>query len=216
MKTQEKYWDQKIKNWTQGAYRGKFTGLDLVERLANLFRGPISGRLKATLKIIGPLAKNKVVLDLGCGLGDFCFELLSYQPRKVIGIDISGAAIKMARQLAKKKKVNKQVKFIQTDLGQTKKLPDFDLAVGLGFIDYLNKEELARLFKLLGQKKFLFSFFEKKLTLRNLLHEVYIRLKKCPGAFKYSRTEIRQLAPKELGLKFWEKEKLLFITNLPE
>lgn len=214
MKLQERYWDQKIKEWTESSYQKKFSGVKLLERIANLFRGPVTGRMMVALGIVGLKAKNKTILDLGCGLGDFCFAVLKYHPKKVIGVDISRVAVRVGQQIAKKKKVTHLVKFIQADVGQMEKLPEFDIAVGLGFIDYLTKEELMRLFRLMGRKSYLFSLFEKRLSLRNLLHEVYIRLKKCPGAYKYSRKEIKQVAPKNSGLNFLEKEKLLFITNL--
>lgn len=214
MISQKEYWDKKIKEWSKASYQRRTTRLNLLEMMANLFRGPIMGRMKVALRVVGQKARGKIIADFGCGLGDFCFRILKYQPKMVIGFDISTVAIKAARKTAQKKKVTQLVKFIHADVGQMEKLPEFDIAVGLGFIDYLTKEELTRLFRLMGRKSYLFSFFEKRLSLRNLFHEVYIRLKKCPGAYKYSRKEIKQLAPKNSGLKFLEKEKLLFITNL--
>jgi len=216
MNLQKKYWDEKIKSWTKSSYEKKFSQFDLIERLANFFRGPIVARMEEALKIIGPRSKNKIVLDLGCGLGNFCFAILRYSPRKVIGLDISEVAVKEARKIAKKKKVSRKVKFIQKDIPQLEKLPDFDFAVGLGFIDYLNKDELKRLFRLLKNGYFLLSVFEKKLSWRNFFHDLYVRIQKCPGAYKYSREEIKNLAPKNLGLYFLEKNKMLFITNLPK
>jgi hypothetical protein len=73
---------------------------------------------------------------------------------------------------------------------------------------------LKKLFGLLEGKFFLFSFFEKRISLRNLLHGLYLKLRSCPGAYKYSRLEVKRLASKNLGLRFIEREKLLFITNL--
>lgn len=216
MNLQEQYWDRKIKEWTQNSYQNKFQGLNLIERAANLFRGPITKRMTTALNIVGPRAKDKVILDLGCGLGDFCFAILKYRPKQVIGVDISGVAIKLARQGAQKRKVWKKVKFVHASAVQMKKLPSFDIAIGLGFIDYLKKEELKRLFKLLADKQFMFSYFEKKLSWRNCLHQMYLKLNQCPGAYKYTREELQSLAFLLVKIKFLEKDGLLFITNLPK
>ena len=83
MNSQKKYWDQKIKEWTRASYKRNQKGLGqigLIEKIAKFFRAGIEGRLKVTLETIGPLVKNKTVVDMGCGLGDFCFEVLKYQP----------------------------------------------------------------------------------------------------------------------------------------
>lgn len=216
MASQEEYWDKKIKEWTEVSYGEKRKGVSLIEKIANLFRGPITKRMEVALEIVGQKAKGKTVLDLGCGLGDFCFEVLKYNPQKVIGIDISGAAIKEAEKIAERKKLKNRVSFVQNDAARVKKLPEFDIAVGLGFIDYLNKQELRELFRLLLGHYFFFSVFEKKFSLRNLLHAVYVRVQKCPGAFKYTKDELRQIIPKNLNFYFLKKDKMLFITNLPK
>jgi len=214
MKTQKEYWDQKIKEWTDVSYGKKTKSVDLIEKIANLFRGPIIKRMDVALKMVGLKAKGRVILDLGCGLGDFCFAILRYQPKKVIGLDISKMAIREAKRRAEKRKLEGEVEFIENDVVKMRKLPKFDIAVGLGFIDYLNKEELRRLFRLLSSHYFFFSIFEKKLSLLNLLHLVYSKIQKCPGAYKYTKEEIRQIIPKDFNFYFLEKDKMLFITNL--
>lgn len=215
MRTQREYWDEKIKGWTEVSYGKKTKGVGLIERVANLFRGPITGRMDVALKIIGPRAKNKVILDLGCGLGDFCFAVLKFNPKKVIGIDLSEVAIKEAKKRTRRKKLKNKLEFIADDVVKMKKLPEFDIAVGLGFIDYLDKQELKKLFRLLSGHHFFFSVFEKKLSLLNLLHLVYVKIQKCPGAYKYTKKEMRQIIPSDLNFYFLEKDKMLFITNLP-
>lgn len=214
MISQKEYWDKKIKDWTRISYTKKAEKIDFIEKIANFFRGPIIKRMEITLEIVGPKVKGKTVLDMGCGLGDFCFGAVKYQPKKVIGIDISKVAIKEASRIAKGKNLLGLIEFMEGDLGKVKRLPKFDMAVGLGFIDYLNKEELKRLFSLLRGQSFFFSFFEKKFSLINFLHSFYVRIRKCPGAFKYTRKEIQSFAPKDLGLRFFEKDGLLFITNI--
>lgn len=210
---QEDYWDRKIKEWSEASYEKR--AKSPIEKLASLFRGGIVGRMDVALQVIGPKAKDKIIVDMGCGLGDFCFEVLKYKPRKVVGIDISKVALKEAHKRAEKKRLGGKVQFIQGNLSEMKRLPEFDIAVGLGFIDYLDKMELDKLFKLLAEHQFFFSMFEKKLTFLNLLHAVYVRIQGCPGSYKYTREEMRRIIPKETGFYFFEKNKLLFITNLP-
>lgn len=214
MREQKDYWDKKIKAWTDISYQKNLRKINLLERLANLFRGQIGGRMRTALEVIGPMSKNKTVVDLGCGLGDFCFEIIKYGPKKVIGIDISSIAIKEAEKIAKRKGIGGKVSFKQADIGQLNKMPNFDIAVGLGFIDYLPRKELKGLFNLIRQKKFFFSFFEKKLSLKIIFHSLYVKLQGCPGAFKYSRREIKEIIPVSEKFSFFEKDGMVFITNL--
>lgn len=214
MATQEDYWDKKIKEWTEASYEKKTK--NLIEKTASLFRGGITKRMEVALEVVGPKAKGKVILDLGCGLGDFCFRILSYSPKKIIGIDISAVAVKEAIKRAKKRDCEEKVEFIRGNVTQMEKLPNFDIAVGLGFIDYLDKNDLKKLFKLLSGRHFLFSMFEKKFSLMNVLHAVYVKIQRCPGAFKYTREEMKKIIPKESKFYFLEKDKMLFIANLPK
>ena len=45
------------------------------------------------------LIQDKVVLDLGCGVGGKLFELLKFQPQKIVGIDLSKRNICYASEL---------------------------------------------------------------------------------------------------------------------
>lgn len=214
MKRQQEYWDKKIKIWSNSSYGREGSGFNLIEWLAGFFRGPITARLEVALKVIGPKTEGKIIADFGCGIGDFCFKILAFHPQKVIGFDISTVAIETARQRAKEKVIDKKVTFIQSDVGGLTELPRFDLAVGLGFIDYLNKEELIHLFKLLKGKYFFFSFPEKKLSLINFLQTIYLKIQRCPGAYKYSREEMKEMLPRNMDYRFVEKDKMVFITDL--
>ena len=103
MISQREYWDKKIKEWTEVSHRKRTKGVGLIEKVANLFRGPVTKRMDVALGIIGPKAKGKAVIVLGCGLGDLCFAILKYQPQKVIGLDIFGVAVKEAKRRDREK-----------------------------------------------------------------------------------------------------------------
>ena len=216
MNRQEKYWDKKITAWTKASYRGKEKkGIGLVEAMAQCFRSGIEGRMKVALDVVGPMAQGKIIADMGCGLGDFCFEIVKFKPRKVIGIDISSVAVKQAQKMAEKKKLARVVSFRQGNLAIMKRWPKFDIAVGLGFIDYFKPEEMKTFFSRFKHQYFFFSFFEKRLSLLNLIHPFYVKLQGCPGSYKYTRGQIRRLIPEKVKFDFFEKNGLLFVTNLP-
>lgn len=214
MKSQKEYWDKKITEWSISSY-GKTGRISLIERVATFFRA-VNTRKEAGLKLIGPKSKNKVILDLGCGLGEFPLGLLlRYKPKKVIVYDISEVAIKEVKKLAKSMELKDKMEFYVADIAELDKLPDFDIVVGLGFIDYLKPEQLRHLFELIGNKPYLFSYFEKKTSFFNFLHKIYISIQRCPGAFKYTRKEIKSYLPKNSKIYFIKKNGLQFITNSP-
>ncbi|MBI5465427.1 class I SAM-dependent methyltransferase [Candidatus Gottesmanbacteria bacterium] len=213
MINQKDYWDKKIKPWSDSSYK-RARSLNLIEWLAGFFRGPITGRMEVALKVIGPKATGKIVADFGCGVGDFCFRVLEYQPKKVIGLDISAVAVAEATKRVEEAGIKDKVEFFQADLGKLDELPEFDFAVGLGFIDYLDKGELTHLFEKLRDRLFFFSFPEKKLSVINFLQAIYLKTQKCPGAYKYTRDEMEKIIPKGMNYHFLEKDQMLFITNI--
>ena len=42
--------------------------------------------------------KSKDVLDYGCGIGNFAEKVKSFQPKKIVAVDISEEAIKKAKK----------------------------------------------------------------------------------------------------------------------
>ena len=212
MSGQKEYWDKKISEWSYASY-GKKKKIGLTEKVATFFRS-VDARKEAALKLVGPKSNNKIVIDMGCGLGEFSYGLLMrYKPKKVIAYDISDIAIKATKKNAQELKIKDKMEFEVADIAELKQLPSFDLVVGRGFIDYLKPAQLIHLFNLIQHKPFLFSYFEKKISLFNLMHKVYITLQKCPGAYKYTRKQIRSFIPKKTKLYFIKKDGLQFITN---
>ena len=60
------------------------------------------------------IANGTKVLDVACGTGDICFEILKYHSVSVIGLDLSQNMINLANNKATKKK-QENVTFIQGD-----------------------------------------------------------------------------------------------------
>ncbi|MBI2051296.1 class I SAM-dependent methyltransferase [Candidatus Roizmanbacteria bacterium] len=212
--SQREYWDKKIREWTFASY-GKNSRIGVIEKIATYFRS-VNKRKDAALKLIGPIARGKTILDLGCGLGEFAFAILRYDPKKVLAYDISDVAIQEVKKSAKKLKTKNKIEFKTCDVSTLKQLPSCDIVVGLGFIDYLNPTQLKKLFKLIGNKPYLFSFFQKSISLFTMLHKIYVTIQSCPGAYKYSRAEIKKFIPKGSKIFFLEQDGLLFISNSPK
>ena len=212
MKSQKEYWDKKISLWSYVSY-GKKKNNDLIEKIATYFRS-VDARKETVLKLLGQRSKGKIVIDLGCGLGEFAIGLLMrYKPKKVVALDISEVAIRKIEKIATDLKLKDKMEFQVAEISEVNKLPDSNFVVGLGFIDYLKPDQMMHLFKLIGDTPFLFSYFEKRLSFFNFLHKIYITLQKCPGAYKYTRQQIRSFMPKKAKLFFIKKDGLQFITN---
>ena len=158
------YWDNKIIEW-EDSIRGK-DNISFVERLASCFRNTLKVRTEMCLNILNPFAKDKEVLELGCGSGYFAFELYSQaKPKCIIGIDISGNAIRRAQSVSENKEVMNTFTFLEGDVASIS-LPEADITIGLGFLDYLTLQEIKMLFKKIKSSYFLFTFAEKRFCLR--------------------------------------------------
>lgn len=63
--------------------------------------------------VIKPSCQIESILDVACGAGGVTIELVKkYQPKEVVGLDISSAMIKKAKELDK----NKLVGWIRADI----------------------------------------------------------------------------------------------------
>jgi 2-polyprenyl-3-methyl-5-hydroxy-6-metoxy-1,4-benzoquinol methylase len=213
------YWDKKIIEWERSAYQGKTTGLTLVEKMASKFRRSIRERMQISLDLLRPFVAKSAILDLGCGSGIFCFKLLRLGALRVIGIDFSSNAIRIAKERALELGVASKCEFIVGDVRKVD-LPRADITVGLGLLDYLNKKEILLLFKKLNSPFFLFTFPERTYNCIAIIHRLYLKTQRCPSAYQYKLKEIKKIL--ELAgyddFKF-VKDKRMFhgviVHNLP-
>lgn len=190
------YWDNKIIEW-EDSIKGN-RNVSFIERLAARFRKPLKIRMEMCLSLLKDFAKDKKILELGCGSGYFAFRLYNQsQPKKIIGIDISHNAIKRANIIAKDLKLSKKINFIEKDVNLAD-IPAADITVGLGFLDYLTDKEINDLFRNMKSKYFLFTFSEKKFSFLRLLHIIYLIIQKCPKHYYYKKNHLRAL----VGSKF--------------
>ncbi|MCL5432572.1 MAG: class I SAM-dependent methyltransferase [Patescibacteria group bacterium] len=220
MNNQKKYWEEKIIKWEKNVYQGKnYSRQPIFEKIATPFRRILKTRLNTAEKLVSKHIKNKIVADLGCGSGIFIMNLLKYNPKKLVGVDIAPSAVKFANGNVKKERLGKKIKFVCEDVRKnTRVLKNVDVVTGIGFIDYFNREELQNLLNSLKGKIFMFSFPQKIITPREILHRVYLLMASCPGSYKYTKSEMDEMI-KKAGFKNWwyyDKESIRFVTNLPK
>jgi len=211
------YWDKKIIDWEDSIRIG--AGVSFIERLASYFRGPLKYRAETCMDILESFVKNKTVLELGCGSGFFAFELYNTsKPRHITGVDISRNAIKRAREICRDRKLADIVEFLEGDASSVA-LPETDITIGLGFLDYLRPKEISSLFSNMKSRYFLFTFSEKKFSFIRCIHIVYLWTQKCPKHFYYTKSEIGNYIGSKYGeVHFISNKKLSFgciVHNLP-
>jgi len=93
---------------------------------------------------------NSEVLDYGCGVGPVIEKVLTFNPKKLIGIDISDISILKARE--KFQKANSKVELFVDNCENTKFEDNrFDLVYGLGILHHLRISncisEISRILK---------------------------------------------------------------------
>jgi len=76
--------------------------------------------------------KGKTVLDVGCGTGLLCYEIAKSGARRVVGIDFSNEAVRVA----KNKYQHKSLEFIVDDLKAHK--GQYDTIVSLGTLEHMD------------------------------------------------------------------------------
>jgi SAM-dependent methyltransferase len=76
-------------------------------------KGLLEDSAKEVVKIIvqHPYLRNNNYLDVGCGTGKVCFELVKNGAAKAIGIDLSDTDIEEAKQLARDLKLEDKTEF---------------------------------------------------------------------------------------------------------
>ena len=99
---------------------------------------------------------NSDILDYGCGVGNYSQKVIKFNPKKIIGIDISDVSIEKAK---KNKETIENIEFLVDNCEKTKfKDNTFDIVYGTGILHHLNLDscikEIYRILKPNG--RFLF------------------------------------------------------------
>lgn len=100
------------------------------------FEGPVSPEYRFAVKLLGDL-KGKKILNPGCGAGEESIYL-AQQGAKMYGTDLSSGMVEVSKKLAKKFKLQDDIKFEKMD-AQNLKYKDgyFDLIFGNSVLHHL-------------------------------------------------------------------------------
>jgi len=127
-------------------------------RFENIFYKALYNMHEDFNAYISEKAKNKIVLDYGCGTGSVTQKIARLNPAKLTGIDISEVSINKAIENAKN--LNLQIEYTIDNCEATKfKIETFDLVFGSGILHHLNLNkainEINRVLKHDGEMVFL-------------------------------------------------------------
>ena len=100
--------------------------------LNGLFKGPIvegelrafkknglGKRQKVFLEVLRGHAKNRTVLDIGCGIGGLGLSLLASGAAHGTFVDVSRAYLRAARELAREQEAEENTEFVEADFMRT-------------------------------------------------------------------------------------------------
>lgn len=99
----------------------------------------VSRNNQAIHQLLGSI-KDKKIIDIGCGDGAFIKEIIDLQPKSIIGIDPSEAAIALAKKTTAQ---FKQVEFQVMDIYELPLHQRYDIAILQGVLHHLYHPEKA-------------------------------------------------------------------------
>ena len=81
--------------------------------------------------------EGRSVIDIGCGPGHYGIALARRGASRVVGLDFAEGMIELARKHAERAGVAGKCEFICADFMDTPARREFDYAVLMGFMDYV-------------------------------------------------------------------------------
>ncbi len=195
MKTIGEYWKDFAIRWEESSYEHRAGGLSMVERIATLQREHILARRRTALAHLSDRVAGLRVLEIGCGGGTLSLELLRRGAAHATGVDISPEVIAVAAKKAREAGLADRAEFMAMTVEDAvgRSFGQVDLIVGLGILEYLEPEVVAQLVRAVRPGQVVFSFDERRATLKTALHFVYRQLKQFPYYKKYSASELSAL-----------------------
>jgi ubiquinone/menaquinone biosynthesis C-methylase UbiE len=201
--------EKKFHNKLQSKSKGRFE---------NIFYKALHNMYEDFSVCTSEKAKNKIVLDYGCGVGSITQKIATLNPSKLSGIDISEVSINKAIENAKN--LSLQIDYSVDNCEETKfKAGTFDLIFGSGILHHLNLEksvgEINRILKENGEMVFIEPLgtnplinFYRKLTPKSRSVDEHPFLKKD---FVFINSLFKQVTVKYYG--FFTLVFFLFYRN---
>jgi SAM-dependent methyltransferase len=161
------FWSKKIIEWENDRYS---------KYVHSIISGSVNNRMLIALNMLKHCSHDLVVVEAGCGTARLMPLLLESGVKKYIGIDFSPCAIEAARERANELGAFSRVDLIQEDITKLKKIKA-DLCFSLGLLDWLTDPEIRFLLNNIKTRYYLHSFSEKRMSVQQALHRVYVYLK---------------------------------------
>lgn len=180
-------------------YAGEFDELyDIQHRkgiagwLNRRLRASMAIRYERTFLCLEPM-KGKTVLDIGCGSGRYIVTSLRLGASRVVGIDLSGEMLGIARSVVDRLGGGVgTAELIQGDFLSRPFAEPFDYAIVMGVMDYIaNPAGFLRKLRVTVRDKAVLSFPVAE-SIWAWQRRIRYRLRKCP-LFFYRRGELEEL-----------------------
>tara|TARA_B100000902_G_scaffold79305_1_gene83976 strand:+ start:3589 stop:4248 length:660 start_codon:yes stop_codon:yes gene_type:complete len=164
--SKNKFWSDKILGWEKNRYNIKNETIEKKK-----FNNSVNERLIVAKKLLSSLVFNKKILEIGCGSGLLAEELVNAGAKSYLGYDFAESAIKKAKERCQKEK---KIKFKLGAVDEIKTNEEYDIIFSLGLVDWLDDKEIRKLVELSKDKIWLHSFSEKRQSLIQLIHKIYV------------------------------------------
>jgi len=127
-------------------------------RFENIFYKAIYNSSEDFFTYLEDNAKNSEILDYGCGIGSFIEKVIKYNPKKIIGIDISEISINKAKKKSEELKINVDYRVDNCEKTSFDN-NSFDIVYGTGILHHLQidkcLDEIYRILKSNGNLIFI-------------------------------------------------------------
>jgi len=170
----KKFWEKKIIQWENGRYGVEKQKNDLVENLSNNLSSSLIYRQRFVLNLLNKIEnKNVTILELGCGSGLIVNKIFDLGFKNYIGVDISENAINRAKEINKNFEHKAKFYASNTNFVAEEKV---NIVFSLGLFDWLENNEISNVFRLYLDSMHLHSISEKKTSIYQFLHKVYVHI----------------------------------------
>lgn len=165
------FWDEKILGWEEKKYSmpSGFLGRKFD------VNSSLKKRLEIAQRILVNGAKDRVILEIGCGTARLFPDIIRAGAKKYIGVDISQIAIDRARAKAEQEFMSHCTEFYQADVLNLKDT-QVDLCFSLGLLDWLELDEIRQMLSGIQCRYYFHSFSEKRRSVQQFIHKLYVYL----------------------------------------
>lgn len=163
MLSKRKFWNQKILSWERSKYEIKHKFYDV--------NRSVKQRLLLATSVIHQMPEGTNLLELGCGSGQLWKNIrllkLNYK-----GVDFSKIAINTFKKRIQTSKVASPVSLFCENCLENKHAAN--IVISLGLLDWLSYKEIKKLSGNYRNMWYLHSFSEKRFSLAQILHRLYV------------------------------------------